>query len=125
MRQPSVSYAAAEQSLRHVFVRDLKLVSPVRNRRLRINLDLAVLEETASIHDQLANVVCYEAMTTNIRRLVVIEKITPDEVLAERIAAMSFHDARVKRVRVQVETLEAASGAGVSVERERAPGEAR
>lgn len=113
-------YAIAQRSWRHVFVHDLKLVSPVENRRLRINLDMAVIEETNAVGDHLANVVCYEKMATNIRQLVVTGKISTDKALAERIASMSLDDSRVRRVRVRVESLEAwRDTVGTSVEIER------
>jgi 7,8-dihydroneopterin aldolase/epimerase/oxygenase len=120
--QTLTPYADAELSWRHVFIRDLKLTSPVENRRLRINLDLAVAESTDEIEDNLANVVCYEAMAASIRRLVETAPTILDEMLAEHIAAMSLRDVRVKRVRVRVETLEAvADTVSVGVEIVRVP----
>jgi 7,8-dihydroneopterin aldolase/epimerase/oxygenase len=116
--QSSLTYALAERAWRHVFIRDLDLAAG--KRRLRVNLDMAVIEELGATGDDLANVVCYEEMATGIRRLVAEDPAFLDETLAERIAAMSLKDPRVRRVRVRVEALGALSDAvsvGVEIER--------
>jgi dihydroneopterin aldolase len=122
--------ATAERALRHVFVRDLMLGAHIgvheaekgHPQRIRVNLDLAVSESLTEIEDDLANVVCYERMATNIRRIVADGHMNLVETLAERIAAMSLEDSRVRRVRVRVEKLEAiADSASVGVEIERVP----
>jgi dihydroneopterin aldolase len=120
--------ARAERAWRHVFIRDFELdaligIHPIEKeqaQRIRINLDLAVSEPVSDLHDDLANVVCYEQMANNIRAIVATGHINLVETLAERVAAMSLEDRRVRRVRVRIEKLNAisgASGAGVEIER--------
>ncbi|MGQ0664696.1 MAG: dihydroneopterin aldolase [Pseudomonadota bacterium] len=122
--------ADASQRLRHVFVRDLVLEARIgiRHRergaaqRVRINLDLAVAEGERPLDDQLANVVCYDALTAGVRRLVAAGHVNLVETLAERIAAFSLEDPRVRMVRVRLEKLDVypdAASVGVEIERRR------
>lgn len=121
-------FARAERAWRHVFLRDFDLdarigVHPAeqdRPQRVRINLDLAVIEPAEVLNDDLAKVVCYEGMADKIREIVVSGHVGLVETLAERVAAMCLEDLRVRRVRVRVEKLGAipgASGAGIEIER--------
>ena len=100
--------------------RDLRLTVPFQGCDLCINLDMAVIEGMGKTDDQLANVVCYETMAANIRSLVMDGAIGTAGALAERIAAMSLREPRVRRVRVRVELADAvsdAAGAGIEIER--------
>jgi dihydroneopterin aldolase len=120
--------ADAAQSVRHVFIRDLVLDCLIgvhkheqdKPQRVRINLDLAVLEGAAAQSDRLQDVVCYEDMATGIRNLVASDHVNLVETLAENIAELSLSDARVRTARVRVEKLdvfEDAASAGVEIER--------
>ena len=119
--------ADARNALRHVFVRDLVLscmIGVYRHehtdaQRVRINLDLAV-QEGRDLDDSLANVVCYERITTGVREIVSRGHINLVETLAEEIAAMCLEDWRVRSVRVRVEKLDVfpdATSVGVEIER--------
>lgn len=120
--------ADAAQSMRHVFIRDLVLDCLIgvhkhekdRAQRVRINLDLAVSEETSTHSDRLQDVVCYEDVANSIRNLVASDHVNLVETLAENIAELCLSDARVRTARVRVEKLdvfEDAASAGVEIER--------
>jgi dihydroneopterin aldolase len=127
--------ADAARGLRHVFIRDLVLkasigVYPSEHQalqRIRINLDLAVVDEGAAPmsraavgRDELARVVDYEAVANATRAIVASGHVQLVETLAERIAASIVTDSRVISVRVRVEKLDVfadADSAGVEIER--------
>ena len=122
--------ADAAARVRHVFVRDLVLDARVgvmrRERgvrqRVRINLDLAVIEGEGALSDRLADVVCYDAITQDVRRLVAARHVNLIETLAERIAALCLERPQVRSARVRVEKLDVyadAASVGVEIERRR------
>jgi 7,8-dihydroneopterin aldolase/epimerase/oxygenase len=120
--------------LRHVFVRDMVLSARVgiyphehRDRqRVRINVDLAVDDETALAGgmvgaDELHRVVNYEKIVASVRTIVESGHTRLVETLAERIAEACLTDARVRTARIRVEKLDIfadAVSAGVEIERE-------
>ena len=119
--------ADARNGIRHVFVRDLMLSCKIgvhrheqaRTQRVCINLDLAVRDER-DLHDDLANVVCYERITNAVRTVVSGRHIKLLETLAEEIARICLEDARVRSARVRVEKLDIfpdATSVGVEIER--------
>jgi 7,8-dihydroneopterin aldolase/epimerase/oxygenase len=121
--------------IRHVFVRDMVLTAsigiyPHEHRdpqRIRINVDLAVDDETAQAGgivgpDELNRVVNYEKIAAAVRTIVGSGHTRLVETMAERIAAACLLDARVRTARVRVEKLDIfadAVSAGVEVERQR------
>lgn len=120
--------ADAHAAVRHVFVRDLVLECSIgvhghergRPQRVRVNLDLAVHEKTAALNDDIANVVCYEGIVANVRRIAAGGHINLVETFAERIAAICLEDPRVLSARVRVEKLDVfadATSVGVEIER--------
>lgn len=122
--------ADALNAIRHVFVRDLILICRIGvhrhersiSQRVRINLDLAVRDDQ-NLNDDLANAVCYERLTTEVRDIVARRHINLVETLAEEIAAMCLVDGRVRSARVRVEKLDVfpdATSVGVEIERFRA-----
>ncbi len=115
---------------RLVFVRDLVLSASVgvhghertQRQRVRINLELAVVEGAEPLADDLAQVVCYEQIVNGIRALVAEGHVKLVETLAERIAGLCFEDDRVRSARVRVEKLDVfpeAESVGVAIERTR------
>ena len=115
------------RGLRRVFIHDMVLHASIgvhlhehgRRQRVRINLDLAVIDEGPGA-DQLARVVDYEAVAARVRRVVAAGHVRLAETLAERIAEVCFSDSRVRKVRVRVEKLDIfddAESAGVEIER--------
>jgi len=120
--------ADAGRALRHVFVRDLMLTCSIGvhrherigRQRVRINLDLAVREDTTLLSDELENVVCYEKITDGVRQIVDREHVKLVETLAEDIATLCLGDRRVRSARVRVEKLDVfpdAASVGVEIER--------
>jgi 7,8-dihydroneopterin aldolase/epimerase/oxygenase len=118
---------------RHVFVRDIVLSASIgiyphehRDRqRVRINIDLAVDDETAQSGamvgpDELNRVVSYEKIIVAVRVIVGTGHTRLVETMAERIAEACLMDARVRTARIRVEKLDIfddAASAGVEVER--------
>jgi len=120
--------ANAQQSLRHVFVRDLVIDCNIgvhahekdRQQRVRINLDLAVQDDGQPLADRLENVVCYEDAVTRIRAITQDGHINLVETLAERIAQACLQHPDCRGVRVRVEKLDVfddAESVGVEIER--------
>ncbi len=128
--------ASAARELRHVFLRDMVLMASVgvhgfehtARQRVRINLDLAVVDDGASrlsraapsLADDLTRVVDYEAVAKRVRAIVDSGHVRLLETLAERLAEACLEDARVRSVRVCVEKLDIFADVGsVGVEIER------
>jgi len=129
-RERGEKFANAALAVRHVFIRDLLLDAHIgvhrhekgRRQRVRINIDLTVLENGPNSGDDLANVVCYEDIVAKVKALIEVEHINLAETMAERIAGRCLEDSRVQSARIRVEKLtvitEAAS-VGVEIERNR------
>ena len=122
--------ADAKNSIRHVFVRDLELDAHIgvyrhehgRSQPIRINVDLAVKEETHPISDSLQNVVDYEKVVKEIQHIVSKGHLKLVETLAELIAEACLQDQRILTARIRIEKLQAideARGVGVEIERTR------
>ena len=120
--------ADAAAGLRHVFLRDLVLACNIGvhqhektgPQRVRVNVDLGVLESVTPHDDRLENVVCYEDVVTRVRAIVADGHINLAETLAERIAAVCLQNPMCRSARVRVEKLDVfadANGAGVEIER--------
>ena len=120
--------ADAAKEVRHVFIRDLILTCLIgvhkherkKPQRIRINLDLAVTEQSVISTDRLADVVCYEDVADRIRSIVNNGHVNLVETLAEKIASKCLEDRRIKVTRVRIEKLDVfkdAASAGVEIER--------
>ncbi len=91
-------------------------------QRIRVNVDMAVLESPGPLDDDIANVVSYEDVITGIKRLVAGGHINLVETLAEGIAALCLDDRRVQSVRIRIEKLDVyaeAASVGIEIERRR------
>lgn len=91
-------------------------------QRVRINVEMAVLEQAGPLSDDIANVVSYEDVIEGIKRMLAEGHINLVETLAEKIAALCLADARVSSVRVRVEKLDVyaeAASVGIEIERRR------
>ncbi len=135
MNTPRIADAAL--GLRHTFIRDMVLVASIgvypRERdapqRVRINLDLAVIDDAARDlsrpavgRDELSRVVDYGVIAARVRQVVASGHISLVETLAERLAEACLEDPRVESARVRVEKLDVlpdAFSAGVEIERRR------
>ncbi|MEE8332363.1 MAG: dihydroneopterin aldolase [Alphaproteobacteria bacterium] len=113
---------------RRIFVRDLELAALIGvhrheqdgRQRVRINLDLDVLEGDQPAQDRLSDVVCYADIVAGVRAIIAAGHINLVETLAERIATQCLSDRRVRSARVRVEKLDVfADAASVGVEIER------
>ena len=120
--------ADAAKEVRHVFIRDLIVTCLIgvhrherkKPQRIRINLDLAVTEQSVISTDRLADVVCYEDVADRIRSIVNNGHVNLVETLAEKIASKCLEDRRIKATRVRIEKLDVfkdAASAGVEIER--------
>lgn len=123
LRQPD-----AVPLTRQMFIRDLvvnMLIGVHRHerdgrQRVRINLDLSLIDGSSIDDDRLASVVSYETLVHQIRTMCNSGHINLVETLAERIARLCFDDWRVRGAIVRVEKLDVfADTASVGVEIER------
>ncbi len=125
-----LKFADASRSVRHVFIRDLILESYIgvynhekdNSQKIRVNVDLSVVENTQKLDDNINNVVCYEKIATAIETIVKSGHVHLVETLAENIAEMNLQDPRISCVRVRVEKLEAiknTTSVGIEIERYR------
>ena len=116
------------QSVRRVFVKDLVLAALIGihrhekdgRQRVRINLEMEVVETEKPVQDRLADVVCYEDVVTAIRSIVSAGHINLVESLAELVADRCLMNPQVIKVQVRVEKLDVfadASSVGVEIER--------
>ena len=96
--------ADAAKEVRHVFIHDLILTCLIgvhkherkKPQRIRINLDLAVTEQSVISTDRLTDVVCYEDVGDRIRSIVNNGHVNLVETLAEKIASKCLEDRRIK-----------------------------
>ena len=113
---------------RRMFIRDLvvnMLIGVHRHerdgrQRVRINLDLTLIDDAGVDDDRLASVVSYETLVHEIRRMCDAGHVNLVETLAERVAMLCFDDRRVRSAVIRVEKLDVfADTASVGVEIER------
>jgi dihydroneopterin aldolase len=114
-----------------IFVRDLELPSLIGvhrherdgRQRVRINLELDVEGDAATLGDRLNAALNYETIIGRVRRIVGAGHVNLVETLAEQIAQACLDDRRVRRCLVRVEKLDVfADAAAVGVEIERRNG---
>ena len=120
--------ANAAAGIRHIFLRDMLLhlsigIYPHEHaapQRVRINVDLGVIEDATDQTDRLGRVVSYEVIAQRVRDLATSGHVQLVETLAERIAQDCLLDPRVRSARIRVEKLDVFAdmwAAGVEVER--------
>jgi dihydroneopterin aldolase len=124
-------FADAGARLRHVFLRDMVLLARIgvhpferEPQRIRLNVDLSVVDDFVLGREELASVVDYEAVANRIRAIVAEGHVRLVETLAERIAAACLADPRVLVARVRVEKpdiLPDTASVGVEIERRAGP----
>ncbi|RAU21125.1 dihydroneopterin aldolase [Paramagnetospirillum kuznetsovii] len=127
----SSSTQAPARRLYRILVRDLVLKCSIgihahellAPQRVRINVDMAVLEQAGPLCDDIANVVSYEDVIDGIKALLAEGHINLVETLAEKIAELCLDDERVETTRIKVEKLDVyAEAASVGIEIERGRG---
>ena len=124
--------ASATRGLRRVFIRDLVLPARIgihdheraQAQPVIINVDASVEEAVegadTTTTGTIADVVCYETLTKQIKELLAGGHTDLVEVLAEEIADRLLAYARIIRLRIRLEKPEAiseAAGVGVEIER--------
>ena len=91
-------------------------------QRVRINVDMSVLEQAGPLSDDIANVVSYEDVIDGIKAMLAEGHINLVETLAEKIAELCLTDERVETARIRVEKLDVyaeAASVGIEIERGR------
>jgi 7,8-dihydroneopterin aldolase/epimerase/oxygenase len=94
-----------------------------RRQRVRINLDLIVLEQADPAADNYSDVVCYERIIERIRQMAEAGHVKLAETVAHNIASMCLTEPNAMEITVRVEKLEAihdAASVGVEITRNRA-----
>ena len=120
--------ADAGRGIRHVFLHDMLLEVRIgvyasehgRSQRVRISVDLGVLEGSQPVDDRFDQVVDYAAVASQVRGVALAGHIKLVETLAEQIAAVCLSDRRVMSARIRIEKLDAfddIGAAGVEIER--------
>ena len=102
------SRANAMLKTRHVFVKELKVMTMVgvldhekiAPQRLVISVDLTVREAETNHQDQLENVVCYGEVVRRIKEICSGEHVNLIETIAEHIAESCLEDKRVLAARI-------------------------
>lgn len=118
----------AIEAIRRVYIKDLMGTCELgihrhekgTRQRVRINLQISVIDNGPPTEDHIDQVVCYEDITKDVRRLLDGPHINLVETLAEEIAKLCFADTRVTAVKVRVDKLdvfEDAESVGVEIER--------
>ena len=110
-----------------MFIRDLVLLCRIgvyaheklRPQRVRINVSMRVQPDMAPRNDDIANVLSYDQVLGEIKRLAAGGHINLVETLAEAIADICLTDRRVLEARVMIEKLDVEPDASVGVEIER------
>lgn len=122
--------AAQTRRLYRILVRDLVLKCSIgihahellAPQRVRINVDMTVLEQAGPLCDDIANVVSYEDVIDGIKAMLAEGHINLVETLAEKIADLCLTDERVETARIRVEKLDVyaeAASVGIEIERGR------
>lgn len=123
--------ASPVRRLYRILVRDLVLKCSIgihaherlAPQRVRINVDMSVLEQAGPLSDDIANVVSYEDVIDGIKAMLAEGHINLVETLAENIAGLCLEDERVETARIRVEKLDVyaeAASVGIEIERSRA-----
>jgi dihydroneopterin aldolase len=95
-----------------------------RLQRVRINVELDVVDPGSFASGDFAKVLNYESIVGGVKAIIAEGHIALVETLAERIATLCLGDPRAMSVRITVDKLDAyceAEGVGVSILRSRAP----
>jgi dihydroneopterin aldolase len=127
-RTAAGSYADATLGTRHVFVRDLEVMSTIgvhehekrAPQRIIVSVDLMVREEGRVRSDRLDEVLDYGGTVRTVERICRAGHVNLLETLAERVADACLGDQRVLAVRVRIEKPDVIANArsvGIEIER--------
>ncbi len=103
-----------EASTRRVFINDLVLDCLIGvhrhekdgSQRIRINIELTVVENKTPIEDKLSNVLCYESLIGKVRKLVAAGHVNLVETLAQRLADLCLAEPQVCNAKIRIEKLD-------------------
>jgi dihydroneopterin aldolase len=126
--RPAAASRTTPSGIRRVFIKDLMGTCRLgihshekgTRQRVRINLDLSVIDTGPPPGDHIHQVVCYEDIAGDIRHLLDGPHVNLVETLAEKIADLCFDDERVTAARVRVDKLDVfddTESVGVEIER--------
>ncbi len=129
-RRPPPCITPGADGIRKVFIKDLIGACALgihhhekgSRQRVRINLELSVIDTGPPSADHIHEVVCYEDVANDIRGLLNGPHVQLIETLAEKIAVLCFNDERVTAARVRVDKLDVfddAESAGIEISRKR------
>ncbi|TWB45426.1 dihydroneopterin aldolase [Nitrospirillum pindoramense] len=127
---PLANSPVAVPPLARIFVRDLVVMAVIgiydhekrQAQRLRVNLDMMVLDRQGQRRDDIADVVSYEDGVNIVRDLAAQGHLNLVETFAETVAQRLLKDTRVHSVTVRVEKLDVfpdAASAGIEITRQR------
>lgn len=85
-------------------------------QRVRFDVAVEVVRNTAHINDKVARVVSYDEIVKAIEGLINGPRMDLLETFAERLAGQCLADARARRVHIRIEKLDRLNGAGLGVE---------
>ena len=126
--RPPPNITPTPEAIRKVFIKDFVGTCALgihrhekeTRQRVRVNLELSVIDTGPPPGDHIRQVVCYEDVAEDIRRLFDGPHVQLVETLAEKIAVLCFKDERVTAVRVRVDKLDVfqdAESAGIEISR--------
>jgi dihydroneopterin aldolase len=78
----------------------------LKKQRVSVSLSLEVVDNLSQINENIKNVVSYEQIILNLKKLVSKGHIELLETLGERISVMCFKDAKVLSVWIKLEKLD-------------------
>lgn len=127
------AYADATVRTRHVFVRDLEIMTVIgvhdyekrAPQRIIVNVDLAVREAGPVHSDRLEDVLDYAEVVRRVEQICQQGHVNLVETMAERVADACLAVPSVAAARVRIEkpdVVENAGSVGIEIERLRAPG---
>lgn len=120
--------ANAYRGTRHVFVRDLEIMTIIgvhsyekrARQKILVSVDLTVSEQGPALSDRLEDVLDYGEVARRIEEICAAGHVNLLETLAERVAEFCLRDARVLAVRIRIEKPDVIANArsvGIEIER--------
>ncbi len=120
-------YADTSKGLRHVFVQNLTLQARVgihpheraATQPLTISLD-ATVAETTDTPETIEEIVCYESLIAQIKKIIDTQHYDLLETLADTIANLLMVDTRIVRMRIRLgkpQAIAEAENVGIEIEK--------
>ncbi len=130
MTSPRIEPAPVERLPRRVFVRDLEIMASVGifevekryEQRIVVSIDLEVEDTYDGVSEQIADVLDYGRVVSDVEQICQSGHFKLIETLAERIAAQCLSDARVMAATIRIEKPDIIPGCrvvGIEIKRNR------